>query len=232
MALTPAFVLHRRPYRESSALIQVLSWQFGKMSAVVRVKASDQGILQPFVPLLIEIKGRSSLKTLTQVEAESIAFPLSGEALYCGFYVNELLYHLLPEAEAFPLLYQKYQSALLALARGEQSSAAILRQFELSLLTALGYALPQDVDIHTDAYYCFVSGEGWIENRAAATGYPGYILQQLSHFDANDEQQCHWAKRLCREILDDLLSGRVLQSRELLLQHRAMTDRRMHHDES
>lgn len=226
MAFTPAFVLHRRPYHEASALVQLFSWQYGKVSVVARLKAADAGVIQPFIPLLVELKGRSSLKTLSSVEAESLAFPLRGEALYCGFYLNELLYYLLSDGETMPTLYQSYQETLLALADPAQSQGGILRRFELSLLAALGYALPDADSFEEQLTYCFELSEGFITtDQFNPHGYPGWALKQLASFDANDPNQCQFARHFCRSVFDQLLSGRPLRSRELLLRHRAMNER-------
>ena len=69
----PAFLLHRREYRESSLLIELYSAEHGRISVVakgVRSSRGDKkGLLQPFQPLLVWWQGRSDLKTLTSVES-------------------------------------------------------------------------------------------------------------------------------------------------------------------
>lgn len=222
MELTPAFVLHRRPYRENSALVQLFSWQHGKLSAVARLSKGRSGLLQPFTPLQLGLTGRSNLKTIVRLESQSLAVPLFGESLYSGFYMNELLYYLLPESDTYPLLYQGYQHALIELADARFSLAATLRQFELTLLSQLGYGLPATTDIHPELRYIFVPGQGFVVSDVEQQGYMGRILQSLSHFDRCDAEQLQCAKKLCRELLDELLAGRVLQSRELLIRHRAI----------
>ncbi|CAG9000491.1 MAG: DNA repair protein RecO [Candidatus Celerinatantimonas neptuna] len=222
MELTPAFVLHRRPYRENSALIQLFSWRYGRLSAVARLSKGRVGLLQPFTPLQLGLTGRSALKTIARLESQSLSIPLFGDALYSGFYMNELLYYLLPESDVYPLLYQTYQQALIELADTEVSLAATLRQFELTLLSQLGYGLPTSTDIHPDLRYIFVPGQGFVVTDVQGQGYVGAMLQSLSHFDRCDTKQLKCAKKLCREQLDELLAGRVLHSRELLVRHRAI----------
>ncbi|MFM2485756.1 DNA repair protein RecO [Celerinatantimonas yamalensis] len=219
---TDAFVLHRRPFRESSALVQLLSCRYGKLSAVVRVTKDSRGLLQPFIPLQLNLTGRSALKTASRLEAQSLAFPLFGEALYSGFYLNELLYYLLPEEEPVPTIYQAYQQALLELSANSWPLAAILRQFELTLLTQLGYGLPSVDMLETNQHYQFVPGEGFIDCVPLKTTFSGKALQALSAFNRDDAAQLSVAKRVFRIMLDELLAGHKLRSRELLIQHRAI----------
>ena len=88
------YVLHHRPYRESSALVNLLVDGIGRVDAVARVgsgKRSIKSILQPFQPLIFEFSGKSELKNISQIEAAAPAVPLSGYSLYAGMYINELL---------------------------------------------------------------------------------------------------------------------------------------------
>src|SRR5690606_7112774 len=56
-----AFVLHSRPYRESSALVDFLTPQ-GRFRAVLRGARGKAGTLaRPFVPLEVEFRGRGDL---------------------------------------------------------------------------------------------------------------------------------------------------------------------------
>lgn len=66
--LQPAFILHRRPYRDSSLLLEALSMEHGRLGLVVRGAAGPRsrlrGLLQPFVPLLLSWSGAGDLVTL------------------------------------------------------------------------------------------------------------------------------------------------------------------------
>lgn len=220
MDLTDAFVLHRRPYRESSALVQLFSWRYGKVSAVARITKDSRGLLQPFIPLRLYIKGRSGLKNTSQIESDSLAIPLFGDALYSGFYLNELLYYLLPYEEPVPVIYTAYQQALVDLATAKLPLAAVLRPFELTLLTELGYGIPDGESIEADCHYQFISGEGFMICEPNPQSVYGADLKRLEHLDNSDSALMHQAKVLFRQLIDELLGGRVLRSRELLMQHR------------
>jgi DNA repair protein RecO (recombination protein O) len=70
---------------------------------------------------------------------------LRGEALYRGFYLNELLLKLLPRGDAHPRLFDAYASALGALGEAgddDERAQPALRAFELTLLREAGW-LPE-----------------------------------------------------------------------------------------
>jgi len=65
---------------------------------------------------------------------------LSGDALFCGFYLNELLLKLLARDDAHERLFDCYEEALRTLGLGAEE-AGVLRGFERELLREIGYAL-------------------------------------------------------------------------------------------
>ncbi|MDG1733426.1 MAG: DNA repair protein RecO [Thalassotalea sp.] len=144
IALHRAYLLHSRPYRDSSLLVDLLSEEHGHVSAIVYVgkskKSNKKGLLQPFSSLQIELKGQSDLKTLSQLEPAEKSLQLSSTFLYSGFYLNELMVRLLPENIPCPELFHLYQSSINALSQ-QHSIEPILRRFELSLLEELGMSI-------------------------------------------------------------------------------------------
>ena len=112
----PAFVLHRRAYRESSLLLDLLTRDFGRVGAVVRgARGAGRGqgfCCQPLGALLVSWSGRGELKTLTAVERIGNAAEIGGERLYSALYVNEILVRLLPQHDAHPLLFDAYARLL------------------------------------------------------------------------------------------------------------------------
>ena len=119
VALQPAYVLHSRPYRDSSALVEMFTAEHGRLSLVARGarnrgrKGSLSSLLQPFIPLLISFSGRAELKTLGKLEAAGGGRTLRGERLYSGLYMNELLVRLLHRQDAHPRLFAAYGEACL-----------------------------------------------------------------------------------------------------------------------
>ena len=117
MAL-PAFVLHSRPYKESSALVDLFTPQ-GRLRAVLRSARGKSGSqARPFLPLEIELRGKGELKTLSRLEPNGIPNLLHGDVLFSGLYLNELLIRLLPAQDPQPELFEHYGLTLQALAAG------------------------------------------------------------------------------------------------------------------
>jgi DNA repair protein RecO (recombination protein O) len=220
-------VLHRRPYRETSLLVDLFAQEHGVLRAVARgIRGGKPQALQPFVALEVAWTGSGTLKTLTQVEITAPAMPLlTGRALYLGLYVNELLVRLLPEYDPHPALYARYRQLLRELtAPGD--AEPLLRCFELALLADLGYGLALDRDAQTglriepDVDYVFVAGTGLVR-RGAVGGddtrqrLPGKHLLAMAAEDYTGAGVRQCAKVLLRAALADHLGDRPLRSREL-----------------
>lgn len=220
-------MLHRRPYRETSLLVDLFAQEHGLLRAVARgIRGGKPQALQPFVALEVAWTGSGTLKTLTHVETSAPAMPLlTGRALYLGLYVNELLVRLLPEYDPHPALHARYRQLLRELTQPGDAEP-LLRRFELALLADLGYGLALDRDGHTglriepDVDYVFVAGTGLVRRGVVgdATGrhrLPGSHLLAMAAEDYSDAGVRQCAKELLRAALADHLGDRPLRSREL-----------------
>lgn len=227
--LEAAFVLHRRPYRETSLIVDFLTLNHGRLSAVARGagRASNrwQAELQPFHPLRISWRGHRPLKTLTGSESTAPALALKGNRLFCGFYLNELLQRLLTEAEPTPGLFSAYLDALEKLAGVDAVMEPILRRFEQRLAAELGFGISWDQSMDTgrvvreDARYGFDPGRGILETQQGILGdIPGWQLLAMAADDLSDPGVLRTAKQLMRYLMDHLLQGRPLHSRRLFSQ--------------
>jgi DNA repair protein RecO (recombination protein O) len=225
----PAFVLHTRPYRETSAIVEAWTAHHGRVALVARgakrARSELRGTLQAFQPLTLGWMGTRELKTLTRAEWRGgMALP-TGSALLCAFYLNELLLKLLPREDPHPRLFAGYADALATLAAGGEQ-APLLRGFELALLEALGYALDlaHEVDgrapIDATARYHFAIERGAFR-LPARTDLPGMIvhgstLVALATGRFADAATAGEAKRLMRVVLDHHLEARRLFSRRIV----------------
>ncbi len=149
----PAFVLHARPWRETSLLIEALTRDHGRVGLVARgVRAVrsrlPRAALQPLTPLNISWSGRGELSTLTAAEPAGNALRASGEALLCALYLNELVARMLPRNDPHPGVFEEYFDAFTRLA-GDDAPAWTLRRFERDLLGHLGYGLVLEADAET-----------------------------------------------------------------------------------
>ncbi len=170
--LQPAWVIHRRPFRNTSLLVDLFCRDHGRVAVVARGarrgKSRWRGLLQPFQPLRVSFSGRGAVKTLTAAESADAPAAMAGERLFSGFYINELLSHLLHDHVEHPRLHQVYEETLTALASQDSSLEAALRRFELELLAELGYALNLRTDsrhqaIEADKRYRYLPDVGFEE---------------------------------------------------------------------
>jgi DNA repair protein RecO (recombination protein O) len=228
--LQPAYILHTRPYRDTSLLIDFLTPDYGRVTAVARgvrkTKTPKRQLLNPFSRLLICWQGKTDMKLLTSFESDNHFLTLTANHLYSGFYLNELLVRLLPEMDRHNGLYFSYEQCLEALQRGE-AIEPLLREFEFRLLAELGYAVDFTQDVRGDCaiqpqglYECHIQ-EGFF---SAAPDVPaqfllkGKWLLDIAASDYSHEETRLAAKYLARRMLKPLLGARPLKSRELFIQ--------------
>ncbi|PCJ32659.1 MAG: DNA repair protein RecO [Gammaproteobacteria bacterium] len=226
MDYTPAFILHQRPYRESSVLLDVFSQQYGRVSLIARgtktSKRNKSGLLQLYQPLLLSWMGRGDLYTLTAVETDEPRYILRAESALCGLYVNELMVKLLPLHLAESDVFDAYKIILLSLQEADNNEIS-LRLFEKRLLTHLGYGLVLDHDVETQqqiestqrySYQADVGLYPWQQshNRPSISGRS---LQHLIDERDFDEQSLPEIKQLMRSVIHFYLGGKPLQSRLL-----------------
>src|SRR5947208_14864343 len=111
-----AFILHGYPYRETSLLLETFTRTFGRVSMVARgarpPRSPMRGVLLSFQPLALSWFGKGELRTLSRAEWQGGQPLLKGEALLCGFYLNELLIRLLPREDAHDASFVQYREAL------------------------------------------------------------------------------------------------------------------------
>jgi len=227
--LQPAFILHSRPFSDSSLIVDCLTQDHGRLSLLAKgarsQKSRQRQLLQPFNSLSISWQGKSDLKTLTHAEIMGgyPTDPLQGHFLYSAFYINELLVRLLPEKDFCGGIYQLYHQLLKSLYANEHLESQ-LRNFELRLLQELGYGVQFDRDIRSglpirpDCYYRFVREQGFEVTHGSSSGevmFWGAHLQSIALGDFRDDQVLLTAKKFSRMALHPYLGSKPLQSRKL-----------------
>ena len=221
IALQPAYVLSRRPYRESSLLLEVFTRDHGRVGLVARgaqsAKSKLRGVLEPLRPLLLSWNERGELGTLTAAEASEIRWtPLAGEAVYCGWYLNELLLRLITRHDAHPDLFGDYGETLAHLVTPPVEPA--LRIFEKRLLSELGYGLQLPDDLDPGLRYRYDWDDG---PQPAEQGYRGDSLLALANERLQTPEQWREARHLLREALARHGAGADLETPKLLRALRA-----------
>ncbi|MEO8010847.1 MAG: DNA repair protein RecO [Dokdonella sp.] len=220
----PAFILHTRAYRETSALLECITSAHGRIGLVVRGLRRERsrfprGLLQPLQPLMISWAGQGELVTLTGAEAASAPLTLSGERLYSAMYLNELVLRLTPRGDPQGNLFDLYRLCLQRLADGE-SEGWSLRRFERDLLEQIGYALVLDTeaDLTTPIIgkneYVFVPDEGpsrWIGQQGALR-VRGDALLAMARDTEPAAADADSLRRLMRVLLRHQLGGADLNA--------------------
>ena len=221
-----AFILKSQTFNETSSIHQVFTQQFGILSLISKgSKASKSKVgssLQAFNALSLSWRGKAELKTITSVEQSEYIQQLTGNALFCGFYINELLLNFLHKHDPHPELFGEYNVILKQLAANDNIEAN-LRQFEKKLLNAIGYAVLLDYDaiteqaISADMHYHYQPQQGATITALSeqANVYSGSMLINLNHNQLSNKTELRQAKRLMRLLIDYHLGGKILKSREL-----------------
>jgi DNA repair protein RecO (recombination protein O) len=227
-----AYVLHAQPYRETSLLLETFCRSHGRVAMVARgarrPRSLLRGVLLAFQPVSLAWFGRSEVRTLANAEWLGGVPLLHGEALLCGYYLNELLVKLLPREDSHESLFDAYQQAVGALARAEPSPP-VLRGFEKALLSELGYAIALRRDgangreVDAQASYVYDPDRGPVEvshngRTAAIAAEPilrGQTLLDIARDDYSDPQTLAEAKSLMRALINHRLDYQPLSSRRV-----------------
>jgi DNA repair protein RecO (recombination protein O) len=223
----PAFILHSRPYRETSLLLECLTRDHGRIGVVARGVRSQRGrlqraLLEPFQALALDLQMRGELATLRLAEPTAAPCRLSGDAGLAGLYVNELVVRLTERQDPHSALYRAYAQTLDRLSTGD-SLAWQLRRFERDLLAALGYALQLDAEAETgeplqpDALYAYRPEHGPVRCRPNEPhALRGNDLLALQEDRRPDAQGLHALRDMMRELIRFHLGGVELRAWRVL----------------
>ncbi len=223
----PAYVLHARPWRETSLLLECLTRDHGRIGLVARgvrgarSRGGGRAALEPFRLLALDFLLRGELGTLTAVEV-GMLLPLTGDALLAGLYLNELTVRLSGRQDPHPALFAAYGEALVRLSAGA-ALGWTLRRFERDLLGVLGYA-PQlqcetdgGVPVLPEAAYVYLPEHGpqrW--HGQPGVRVSGVALLALAADREPDAAAQAELRRLLRSLISTVLGGAELRSRRVL----------------
>ena len=232
--LQQSYVLHSRPYRNTSVILEILTPEYGRTAVLARgarqTKSRWQGLLRPFQQLRLSWLSATELGTLTAAEQQGRGAWLTGTLLASGFYVNELMMRLLHRDDPHPGLFYHYDGLMQFLAGGadhgcRDSVERALRLFEKNILRELGYGLMLEHEavsgrpVNADAVYQYHPEFGPVQchDTAAVAGVllPGSSLLSLATDRLDDQASLRDAKHVMRQVLRHCLGGRPLKSREL-----------------
>ena len=200
--LQKAYVIHSRPFKETSLIVTFLTERKGKINAVAkgakRKKSRFSGNLEPFQCLNIDFRGKFDLKSLILAEpCEVFEDFLGSENLYSAFYINELVNYLIAQADESVEIFELYKKCIANL-KNDNSVEKTLRDFELNILSNLGYEInfQNDYDsndeIKSGLNYKYSPQSGFIKSES---GYDGKMLIEI-----NERKFSKDSLRACKEI--------------------------------
>ncbi len=222
-----AYVLHTYAFKETSLVAELFTKAHGRVATLAkgarRPRSAMRGQLQSFQMLFATWSGKNELKTLHSLDWADGLVLLQGEALMCGFYLNELLLRLLPREDAHEQLFDYYQATLKVIAKGVDL-AIHLRRFELRLLQEMGYAVPLGMDengapIDSERDYRYEAEYGACDINATKNGVlvSGQTLLDMAKDDYDSAETKQQSKQLMRYLLQHYLGDKPLHTRQLLI---------------
>ncbi len=199
-------------FKETSLIVELFSEHHGRIPVVAkgarRPRSILRGMLQAFQPLQATWSGNGDIKTLHNIEWSAKYLAIDGDALICGFYLNELIF------SAYWNFIKKMDQ------KSSSEKEYSLRIFENQLLQELGYGLDFNDDIEgnpikINGLYDFIEDQGF----SAQT--EGKILGEILLNIVNPNQVTpnseglNTLKKLNRKRLKSLLGDKPLKSKEL-----------------
>lgn len=222
--LEPSFIIHSRPYRETSMLVYALTEQHGVVHMVCRgAKKKGRNAIQPFSKMLLSWSGRGDLVTMTKMEIEYSRYTQNFRAQVQCFYLHELIIKLMPKLSPSPELYRLYEKTLAQMS-ASPAREDILRLFELELLDIIGHPLQLDFDCQTEspiddkAVYLYQPDIGPMlceEKSRQWNLVAGSVLRALANKKL-EETLWPQTKIFLRGLIHHYLEGKPLTTRQLL----------------
>ncbi|WP_301102126.1 DNA repair protein RecO [Propionivibrio sp.] len=224
----PAFVLHSYPFRETSLIVEVFSRDFGRVALLARgarrPRSVLRGLLLAFQPLELAWAGKGEVQTLMKAEWQGGQPLLTGKALFCAYYLNELLMQLLPREDAHERLFSVYAQTLQRFAGALRESD--LRCFERAFLQELGYGLTLERDargtpIDVGGHYTYEIAHGPVKllrSGSSALSVSGKTLIDLAREDFSDPRSLLEAKQLMRTLIAHYTDGKGLETRRIFME--------------
>ena len=112
--LINSFIIHSRPYSETSIIFDILTESNGLISLIAKgiKKKKDGLLLKPFKELQLSYTSKGSVPILTKFEIINSFSKIKNKYLLIGLYFNELIYKFIPKSEPLPSLYSLYKNQL------------------------------------------------------------------------------------------------------------------------
>ncbi len=238
------FVLHTKPYRDNSAIVQVLTLANGKLSFIVNgirsAKSQKAAMLQPCQMLEISYILKNNFSRLTEIETLEIAQRPKLSDFIIFQYIHEILLKILPEQTPVNNIFNSYQKSLLFLTNEKVHQS--LRIIEISLIeefmslpeTNMVYgsnnsdnSLGEFLDSELSYYFCLEKGvlkqPNAIARNIKVDGSCLIAFSKLINKELNsekianleDESIFKLAKPITSFLINQLLEGKPLKTKQV-----------------
>jgi len=229
-----AYILNRRPFRDSSLLLDIFTEDQGRICCVARPAKKRgkvvKGHTEPFRYLHIQWLGKGDVQTLTEAD-ERGRHDIPASELMFGIYINELIMIFTRQHEPNVELFNAYKYTLHKIG-DSLINQQILMRFELFLLQNLDYSIAVDKSkkeleklIESKTYFNFSTDNGLYIDKDKSIDDGSYQAQKLlisaelllALQDIQNMQESHWKElRVFLDKVFSTLAPRPINSRKLL----------------
>ena len=218
--LINSFIIHSRPYSETSIIFDILTESNGLISLIAKgiKKKKDGSLLQPFKELQLSYTNKGSLPILTKFEIINSFSEIKNKYLLIGLYFNELIYKFIPRSEPLPSLYSIYKKQLEYMKTTKDIPDVVLLTFETMFLKEIGYEIVraqiQSSNIIWDKKYFYDYEVGFREagNNHPSTLISGKSLYHLLEYKFSLIDEIKEVRNIIKNIINELLGDRKIKS--------------------
>jgi len=229
-----AYILNRRPFRDSSLLLDIFTENYGQVCCVARPAKKRgkvvKGHTEPFRYLHLQWIGKGDVQTLTEAD-ERGRHDIPASELMLGLYINELIMLFSRQHVANAELFNAYKYTLHKIGDAD-INRHILMRFELYLLQSIDFPISVDKTqeellnlITAKTNFSFTKEQGLIQENSESSNMTYRQSQQilisadllLALQDIQNMQESHWQE--LRSFLDkvfNFLTPKPINTRKLL----------------
>lgn len=200
---TPGFVLHTTPYGESSVIVKVFTRLLGVRSYIIkggrgRSARTQQNLLQPLtcLDMVVYDNPRTELNHIKELSMHTPVQPSGPVDNALRFFMTEVLYKSLQEAEPMPALFDYVEEAIC-----QQPAAHIPVPFLLTVARHLGI---EPLDNYCPRESLFDLQEGRYVSAATETTLSPQLSALLHEYQSAEPQGVPLPLR--RSLIDALLA--------------------------
>ena len=223
----PTWILHQRPYRDTSSIIDIFTRDFGRVSIIAKggrsPKSKFRGLLRPFFPIKLSWYSGKNLGNLVEIDVVGKPYNLIGDSLLSAYYLNELILKFLVKDDPQVEIFDLYSRTILDLME-TGDIATVLRKFELEFLKLIGYGLNLEFEavthlpVRDDLFYEYNPGIGLVisDKKNDQYVFSGTDINAINQGDFQEKKTVKSANRLLKSIINFHLDGRRLKTRRVL----------------